>query len=110
MGKGRSVGSSLSNGMLPCGQRIVCPRLRCRLTAERAARIVTAFAKPFPPMTDPALDALLLPIDHGPLAWPQGGALFLRARPGVALFARPRPGLVWYNATKGAVMRHPPGL
>ena len=45
-------------------------------------------------MTDPALDALFLPIDHGPLAWPQGGALFLRARPGVAPLARPRPGLV----------------
>ena len=53
-------------------------------------------------MTDPALDALFLPIDQGPLAWPQGGALFLRARTGVALFARPRPGLVCEQGFKPA--------
>jgi len=88
--------------MLPCGQRIVCPGLRRRPPAERAARIVTVFAKPLPSMNDPALDALFLPIDHGPLAWPQGGALFLRARPGVALFARPRPGLVCEQGFKPA--------
>lgn len=45
-------------------------------------------------MTDPALDALFLPIDDGAVPWPAGGVLFLRARAGVALFARPRPGLV----------------
>ena len=45
-------------------------------------------------MPDPALDALFLPVDHGPLVWPANGALFLRARAGVALHARPRPGLV----------------
>src|SRR4051812_17210254 len=44
---------------------------------------------------DSALDTLLLPFEHGTLAWPtQGGALFLRARPGAALHAQPLPGLV----------------
>ncbi len=36
-------------------------------------------------MSDPALDALMLPFASGQLAWPAAGALFLRARPGVAL-------------------------
>jgi 16S rRNA (guanine1207-N2)-methyltransferase len=45
-------------------------------------------------MSDPALDALWLPVDGGAVPWPAGGALFLRAREGVALHARPRPGLV----------------
>lgn len=35
--------------------------------------------------TDPALQALLLPLDDGRLAWPEDGVLFLRARAGAAL-------------------------
>lgn len=38
-------------------------------------------------MSDPALDALMLPFANGPLAWPEAGALFLRAREGAALHA-----------------------
>lgn len=53
-------------------------------------------------MTDPALDALFLPIDDGAVPWPDRGALFLRARAGVALFARPRPGLVCEQSFKPA--------
>ncbi|WP_298576495.1 methyltransferase [uncultured Luteimonas sp.] len=36
-------------------------------------------------MSDPALDALMLPFASGQLAWPEAGALFLRARTGAAL-------------------------
>lgn len=43
---------------------------------------------------DLPLQALLLPFDTGALAWPAGGALFLRARAGWPLHARPLPGLV----------------
>ncbi|MFD1070276.1 class I SAM-dependent methyltransferase [Luteimonas composti] len=38
-------------------------------------------------MSDPALDALMLPFASGQLAWPEAGALFLRARGGTALHA-----------------------
>ncbi|MGJ4730465.1 class I SAM-dependent methyltransferase [Luteimonas sp. SDU101] len=38
-------------------------------------------------MSDPALDALMLPFASGQLAWPETGALFLRARSGAALHA-----------------------
>ncbi len=43
---------------------------------------------------DRPLETLLLPLLDGHLAWPQGGALFLRARAGAPLLARPWPGLV----------------
>src|SRR5690606_14941822 len=36
-------------------------------------------------MSDPALDALMLPFASGQLAWPEAGALFPRARTGAAL-------------------------
>ena len=45
-------------------------------------------------MTDPALDALMLPFVSGLLSWPDGGALFLRARGGPALHAHAPRGLV----------------
>src|SRR5690606_1503658 len=46
-------------------------------------------------MPDPALDALMLPFSDRRLAWPDAGALFLRAREGAALHAHaPRAGLV----------------
>lgn len=38
-------------------------------------------------MHDPALDALMLPFASGRLAWPESGALYLRAREGAALHA-----------------------
>jgi len=45
-------------------------------------------------MPDPALDALMLPFADRRLAWPDAGALFLRAREGAALHAHaPRAGL-----------------
>lgn len=45
--------------------------------------------------SDPALDALLLPLRDGVVAWPRaGGALFIGARAGAALHALPMPGLV----------------
>ena len=41
---------------------------------------------------DPALDALLLPLRDGAVAWPPGGdALFVGARAGAALHAGPLP-------------------
>ena len=44
---------------------------------------------------DPALQALLLPLQSGELRWPQaGGALFLNARSGWPLHQQPLPGLV----------------
>ena len=46
-------------------------------------------------MSDPALDALMLPFADRCLEWPAAGALFLRAREGAALHAHaPRGGLV----------------
>lgn len=45
-------------------------------------------------MTDPALDTLFWPFVTDQLTWPEGGALFLRARDGWALRQRPWPGLV----------------
>jgi 16S rRNA (guanine1207-N2)-methyltransferase len=47
-----------------------------------------------PAHADPALDSLFLPFTDRRLAWPEGGALFLRGRDGAALHAAPRPGLV----------------
>ncbi len=44
--------------------------------------------------SDDPLDTLFLPLIEGHLGWPEGGALFLRARAGQALQARPWPGLV----------------
>lgn len=43
---------------------------------------------------DPALDTLLLPFSNGALAWPQSGALFLRARDGGALRNQALPNLI----------------
>lgn len=44
---------------------------------------------------DPALEALMLPLTGGQLAWPTaGGALFIGAREGWPLHAQPLPGLV----------------
>jgi len=45
-------------------------------------------------MSDPALDALMLPFASGSLAWPEAGALFLRARTGAALHAHAPRSLV----------------
>jgi 16S rRNA (guanine1207-N2)-methyltransferase len=53
-----------------------------------------------PAHADPALDALFLPFADRRLAWPEGGALFLRGRDGAALHASPRPGLVAVQAFK----------
>lgn len=44
--------------------------------------------------SDDPLDTLFLPLIEGRLGWPEGGALFLRARAGQALQARLWPGLV----------------
>ena len=43
---------------------------------------------------DRPLETLFLPLLEGHLAWPEGGALFLRARAGAPLRARSWPGLV----------------
>jgi 16S rRNA (guanine1207-N2)-methyltransferase len=43
---------------------------------------------------DRPLETLFLPLLEGQLTWPEGGALFLRARAGAPLRARPWPGLV----------------
>ena len=43
---------------------------------------------------DPPLETLFLPLLDGHLAWPDRGALFLRARAGAPLHARAWPGLV----------------
>lgn len=47
-----------------------------------------------PRQDDPALEALLFPFQTGRLAWPESGALFLRARAGVGLVPSAWPGLV----------------
>lgn len=50
---------------------------------------------------DPALQALLLPLQSGALAWPrQGGALFLEARSGWPLRQQPLPGLACTQSFK----------
>ena len=51
-------------------------------------------------MSDPALDALFLPLEHGQIAWPDEGALFLRARPGVPTTGGRWPGLVCEQSLK----------
>lgn len=43
---------------------------------------------------DPPLETLFLPLLEGHFAWPEGGALFMRARAGAPLHARAWPGLV----------------
>jgi 16S rRNA (guanine1207-N2)-methyltransferase len=43
---------------------------------------------------DRPLETLFLPLLEGHLAWPEGGALFLRARAGAPLRARAWPGLI----------------
>ena len=46
---------------------------------------------------DRPLETLFLPLLEGQLAWPEGGALFLRARAGAPLQARAWPGLVCHQ-------------
>ena len=46
---------------------------------------------------DRPLETLFLPLLEGHLAWPEGGALFLRARAGAPLQARTWPGLVCHQ-------------
>ncbi len=54
-------------------------------------------------MTDPVLDTLLLPIEDGRVSWPDGPALFLRARYGHALNDAPRDRLICAQTFKPAV-------
>jgi 16S rRNA (guanine1207-N2)-methyltransferase len=49
---------------------------------------------------DPPLETLFLPLLDGPLAWPDRGALFMRARFGAPLHARAWPGLVCQQTFK----------
>lgn len=49
---------------------------------------------------DSPLETLLLPFANGDLAWPDGGALFLRARDGWPLHRQPLPGLVCAQSFK----------
>ncbi|MDC7808434.1 class I SAM-dependent methyltransferase [Luteimonas sp BLCC-B24] len=51
-------------------------------------------------MSDPALDALFLPLEQRQLAWPDDGALFLRARAGVPTTGGRWPGLVCEQSFK----------
>ncbi|MET0329216.1 MAG: 16S rRNA methyltransferase, partial [Luteimonas sp.] len=51
-------------------------------------------------MSDPALDALFLPLEHRQIPWPEDGALFLRARPGVPTMGGRWPGLVCEQSFK----------
>jgi 16S rRNA (guanine1207-N2)-methyltransferase len=51
-------------------------------------------------MNDSALETLLWPFVEGRLAWPEGGALFLRARDGWPLRQRTWPGLVCEQSFK----------
>lgn len=51
-------------------------------------------------MSDPALDALFLPLEHRQIPWPDDGALFLRARPGVPTTGGRWPGLVCEQSFK----------
>ncbi|WP_454828522.1 class I SAM-dependent methyltransferase [Pseudoxanthomonas wuyuanensis] len=50
--------------------------------------------------SDPALDSLLLPFSNGALSWPNGPALFLRARDGAALRQFPLSQLVCEQSFK----------
>lgn len=53
------------------------------------------------PMRDDApLQALMLPLSQGSLAWPRDGGMFLNARTGHALFGQPLPGLVAQQSFK----------
>ena len=54
-------------------------------------------------MTDPVLDTLLLPIAEDRIQWPEGPALFLRARYGHALSDAPRDKLICEQTFKPAV-------
>ena len=53
-----------------------------------------------PPQDDPALEALLFPFRTGRLAWPDSGALFLRARAGFGLVPSAWPGLVCEQSSR----------
>ena len=50
--------------------------------------------------SDPALDALFLPLEHLQIPWPDDGALFLRARAGVPTTGGRWPGLVCEQSFK----------
>ena len=50
--------------------------------------------------SDPALDALFLPLEHRQIPWPDDGALFLRARAGVPTTGGRWPGLVCEQSFK----------
>lgn len=50
--------------------------------------------------SDAALETLFVPFSEGRLAWPTGGAMFLRARDGWPLHERPLPGLVCEQSFK----------
>ena len=54
-------------------------------------------------MTDPVLDTLMLPIEDGRIAWPDGPTLFLRARYGYALNDLPRDRVLCEQGFKPAV-------
>ncbi len=54
-------------------------------------------------MTDPVLDTLMLPIEDGRIAWPDGPTLFLRARYGYALNDAPRDRMVCEQGFKPSV-------
>lgn len=49
---------------------------------------------------DAALETLFLPFSEGRLPWPEGGAIFLRARDGWPLHERPLPGLICEQSFK----------
>ena len=51
-------------------------------------------------LDDSALETLFLPFVAGQLAWPEEGALFLRARNGWPVHAQPRPGLICEQSFK----------
>lgn len=50
--------------------------------------------------TDAALETLFVPFSEGRLPWPEGGAMFLRARDGWPLHERPLPGLTCEQSFK----------
>jgi len=57
-------------------------------------------------MNDPALDALMWPMNTGEIVWPSAGrTLFLRARVGAALLARPRESMVCEQTFKPEALR-----
>lgn len=72
--------------------------------ARAGPRITARPLRSLSPMSsrhrDPALETLMLPFADGSLAWPEDGALFLRARDGWPLHERKLPGLVCEQSFK----------